>query len=132
MISRASLRPTAFLFTSNGVHLFCPKSLLVRGAAKSPSTKGREASKETWYKNRSAEEIVARQLGKTYIAKDQKSMPRMPVEILMGAYKVRRLKIQVPIAQKIMSEFELIVKKPNAHNILASMCESKDIANIFD
>lgn len=126
MISRPPLRPSASLF-KHGVCIFCQnsKSPLVRGARPAPSTQARDNAREPYYKARSAEEIVARQLGRTYIGKKEKSRPRIPPEILMQAYKAGRMRIEVRTAEYIMQEFEPIMKKPSAASTLATMCTSK-------
>jgi hypothetical protein len=128
MISHSSLRPSASLFSKHGVCLFCQKSLLVRGyAVRAPSTVRRDDAREPYYKNRTAEEIVARQLGKTYIGGHQKSMPRLPTEILVQAYRTRRIRIPPRTAEQIIREFEPVMKKPSAATTLVSICSSKDI-----
>lgn len=123
MIVRSSLSPSASLFSNYGVCLFCQKSLHVRRYAwRAPSTIRQSVGER---KSRSAEEIVARQLGKPYVAKEKSSVPGMPAEIFMQAHKARRLRIQPHIAQQIMREFEPVINKPSAAGTLMSLCSSK-------
>lgn len=133
MISRSPLRPPASLFSKHGVCLFCRASKLqaplARGYASrprpSPFTRTREREKEPINKNRSAEELVARQLGHKYIPGSEHE-PRLPMEIFVQAYRSGRIRIPPGPAQRILRDFEPVMKKASAATTLLSMCSGRE------
>lgn len=128
MISRSPLRPSTSLF-KNGACIFCQRSLLVRNkytSAPAPSTQAKYGARKPYYKRRTSDEVVAQQLGKSYVGKDQKNRPRMPPEILVQAHKGGRLRMEPRAAEHIMHNFESIMKDSSAADMLIQMCTSKN------
>ncbi|QDS74932.1 hypothetical protein FKW77_004360 [Venturia effusa] len=119
MISRSGLRPTASVF-KNGVCIFCQKSLLVRGR----TSEVRLRRPTPYRRPPTAEEIVARQLGKEYVSKEERNAPRMPSAILLNARNSGRMKIQAQLAEHIMRSFEPVMGKPSAVDTLVELCSA--------
>lgn len=120
MISRSFLRPSASVF-KHGVCVLCQRSLLVRGIR--VHTKYPPSDK--YVRDRPADELVARQLGRQYVSKDERNSPRMPTAVLLSARKDGRIEIRPNLVTRIMREFEPVMKKSNSSQTLVELCSGK-------